>query len=82
MLGYNVATSYFPSQKKLSPKQARWQDFLAEFDYALEHKLRKVNFVANALSCKMELAAITKVHMELLNLIRERDWSMIPWPSN
>ncbi|XP_060216861.1 uncharacterized protein LOC132644288 [Lycium barbarum] len=31
----NVATSYFQSQKKLSPKQARWQDFLAEFDYTL-----------------------------------------------
>ncbi|KAK3037410.1 hypothetical protein RJ639_030172 [Escallonia herrerae] len=29
----NIATSYFQSQKNLSPKQARWQDFLAEFDY-------------------------------------------------
>ncbi|KAK3042183.1 hypothetical protein RJ639_001303 [Escallonia herrerae] len=29
----NIATSYFQSQRKLSPKQARWQDFLAEFDY-------------------------------------------------
>ncbi|RVW69261.1 Retrovirus-related Pol polyprotein from transposon 17.6 [Vitis vinifera] len=26
----NVATSYFQTQKKLSPKQARWQDFLAD----------------------------------------------------
>ncbi|BBG96892.1 hypothetical protein Prudu_005844 [Prunus dulcis] len=34
----NVATSYFQSQQKLSPKQARWQDFLAEFDYKLEYK--------------------------------------------
>ena len=34
----NVATSYFLSQKKLSPKQARWQDFLAEFDMVLEYK--------------------------------------------
>uniref|UniRef100_A0A803NAQ1 Reverse transcriptase RNase H-like domain-containing protein n=1 Tax=Chenopodium quinoa TaxID=63459 RepID=A0A803NAQ1_CHEQI len=31
----NVATSYFQNQKKLSPKQARWQDFLADFDYAM-----------------------------------------------
>ncbi|KAK3038626.1 hypothetical protein RJ639_027289 [Escallonia herrerae] len=31
----NIATSYFQSQKKLSPKQVRWQDFLAEFDYPL-----------------------------------------------
>ncbi|KAF8107055.1 hypothetical protein N665_0127s0005 [Sinapis alba] len=28
----NVAMSYFQTQKKLSPKQARWQDFLAEFN--------------------------------------------------
>ncbi|KAK3004590.1 hypothetical protein RJ639_019648 [Escallonia herrerae] len=32
----NIATSYFQSQRKLSPKQARWQDFLAEFDYMME----------------------------------------------
>ena len=24
----NVATSYFQTQKKFSPKQAKWQDFL------------------------------------------------------
>ncbi|KAH9752508.1 Endonuclease [Citrus sinensis] len=34
----NVVTSYFQTQKKLSPKQVRWQDFLAEFDYQLEYK--------------------------------------------
>ncbi|KAK3043574.1 hypothetical protein RJ639_002153 [Escallonia herrerae] len=32
----NIATSYFQSQRKLSPKQARWQDFLADFDYVME----------------------------------------------
>ena len=31
----------------------------------------KINFVANALSRKAELAAISKVHMELLDLIKE-----------
>ena len=25
----NVATSYFQSQKKITPKQARWQDFIS-----------------------------------------------------
>ena len=34
----NVATSYFQTQQKLSPKQVRWQDFLAEFDFTLEYK--------------------------------------------
>ncbi|GJZ39978.1 putative nucleotidyltransferase, ribonuclease H [Tanacetum coccineum] len=39
----NIAMSYFQNQKKLSPKQAGWQDFLAEFDYQLEYKPRKAN---------------------------------------
>ena len=34
----NVSTSYFQPQKKIKPKLARWQDFLAEFDYILEYK--------------------------------------------
>ncbi|CAM8905253.1 unnamed protein product [Rhodiola kirilowii] len=46
----NVATSYFNTQNKLSPKQARWQDFLAEFDMVFEYKPGKVNVVADALS--------------------------------
>lgn len=37
----SVATSYFQTQKKLASKQARWQDFLTEFDYMLEYKLGK-----------------------------------------
>ncbi|CAN4118074.1 unnamed protein product [Withania somnifera] len=44
----NVATSHFQSQKKLTPKKARWQDFLAEFDYKLEYKPGKTNVVADA----------------------------------
>jgi len=46
----NVAMSYFQTQKKLSPKQARWQDFLAEFDMVMEYKPGKANLVADALS--------------------------------
>ncbi|CAL8154061.1 unnamed protein product [Prunus armeniaca] len=56
----NVATSYFQSQQKLSPKQARWQDFLAEFDYKLEYKQGKTNVVADALSRKAALAAVVQ----------------------
>ncbi|KAH9720957.1 Endonuclease [Citrus sinensis] len=55
----NVATSYFQTQKKLSPKQARWQDFLAEFDYRLEYKPGKANVVADALSRKSELVTLS-----------------------
>ncbi|KAE8660305.1 Detected protein of unknown function [Hibiscus syriacus] len=56
----NVANSYFLTQKKLSPKQARWQEFLAEFDLSLEHKPGKVNSVADALSrrCDMEFVSL------------------------
>ena len=55
----NVATSYFQTQKKLSPKQARWQDFLVKFDYTLEYKPRSANHVVDALSRKAELASMT-----------------------
>lgn len=50
----NVATSYFQSQKRLTP--TRWQDFLAEFDYTLEYRPGKVNVVADALSRQRNLA--------------------------
>lgn len=69
----NVATSYFQTQKKLSPKQARWQDFLAEFDYQLEYKPGKANVVADALSRKAELATLnaSQPQSTLINRIKE-----------
>ncbi|KAM0999124.1 hypothetical protein FF1_005866 [Malus domestica] len=53
----NVATSYFQTQQKLTPKQARWQEFLAEFDYKLEYKQGKENVVADALSLSHDVQA-------------------------
>ncbi|KAE8724307.1 hypothetical protein F3Y22_tig00010533pilonHSYRG00154 [Hibiscus syriacus] len=44
----NVANIYFLTQKKLSLKQTRWQEFLVEFDVSLEHKSWKINFVVDA----------------------------------
>ncbi|XP_057733997.1 uncharacterized protein LOC130949239 [Arachis stenosperma] len=67
----NVATSYFQTQKKLSPKQAMWQDFLAEFDFEFEYKSGKTNMVADALSCKAELAAISMVEGDIVHTIKE-----------
>ncbi|GKD20862.1 putative nucleotidyltransferase, ribonuclease H [Tanacetum coccineum] len=67
----NIATSYFQTQKKLSPKQARWQDFLAEFDYQLEYKPGKANVVADALSRKAEFTAITQAQFFLQDRIKE-----------
>ncbi|KAH9657201.1 Endonuclease [Citrus sinensis] len=69
----NVATSYFQTQKKLSPKQARWQDFLAKFDYRLEYKPGKANVVADALSRKAELVTLSmsQSKSDLVSRIKE-----------
>ena len=69
----NVATSYFQTQKKLSPKQARWQDFLAEFDYRLEYKPGKANVVADTLTRKAELATLSmsQLKSDLVSRIKE-----------
>ncbi|KAH9753009.1 Endonuclease [Citrus sinensis] len=69
----NVVTSYFQTLKKLSPKQARWQDFLAEFDYWLEYKPGKANVVADALSRKVELATLSmsQPKFDLISRIKE-----------
>ncbi|KAK8994845.1 hypothetical protein V6N11_045914 [Hibiscus sabdariffa] len=67
----NVATSYFLTQKKLSPKQARWQEYIAEFDFSMEHKPGRANTVADALSRKPTLAAISHLKGDLLESIKE-----------
>ena len=69
----NVATSYFQTQKKLSPKQARWQDFLAEFNYTLEYKPRSANHVVDAVSRKVELTSMmSQPQWDIMGLLRER----------
>ena len=67
----NVATSYFLKQKKLTPKQIRWQAFLAEFDFVMEYKPGKGNVVADALSRKAELAAITSPNFPMVERLKE-----------
>lgn len=54
----NAAVTYFYSQKKLSPKQARWLEFLAEFDNKFEHKPGRLNAVPDALSRKSVAAFV------------------------
>ena len=41
---------YIKTQPTLSKRQARWVEFLAEFDYEVVHRPRKSNVVADALS--------------------------------
>ncbi|XP_055824227.1 uncharacterized mitochondrial protein AtMg00860-like [Solanum dulcamara] len=50
---------------------ARWQDFLAEFDYELDYKPGKGNVVADALSKKFELAAITTTYCDIQDAIKD-----------
>ena len=66
----NVATRYFQTQKKLTPKQARWQDFLAELDYVMEYKSGRANLVVNALNRKGELADISRPQSNLRDRIK------------
>ena len=43
--------SYFDTKKKkLTPKQAQWQELLAEFDCTLKYKPGKTNVVADTRS--------------------------------
>ena len=69
----NVTTSYFQTQKKLSLKQVRRQDFLVEFDYRLKYKPGKANVVADALSCKAELTTLSmsQLKSDLVSCIKE-----------
>lgn len=54
----NVVVSYFSSQPKLLEKQARWKDFVAEFDMTIEYRPGRLNEVADALSRKGQLAVL------------------------
>ena len=48
----NVANTFFKTRKKLTAKQARWQEFLVAFDFVWVHKPSRHNQVADALSRK------------------------------
>lgn len=54
----------------MSPKQARWPDFLAEFDMELRYKPGKENHVADALSRKAELAAVCLLKREIIDCVK------------
>ena len=72
----NSAVSHFLTQPKLTPKQARWQEFLAEFDFHFEHKAGHTNQAADALSRKADLAALKVLaslsHSVVSTTIRQR----------
>ena len=41
---------YFMTTKKLTPRQARWMEFLSEFNFVISYQSGKKNNKANALT--------------------------------
>ncbi|KAK3021240.1 hypothetical protein RJ639_045141 [Escallonia herrerae] len=62
----NTAVSHFLSQSKLTSKQARWQELLAEFNFMLEYRANSTNSVANALSRRAELYQVVLMAMNAI----------------
>lgn len=75
----NTAVSYFLTKPKLTAKQARWQELLAEFNFSLEYRTGSSNHVADALSRRVDFddtqvvaaLAASKVTTNLKDQIRE-----------
>ena len=57
----NSAASHILTQSKLSAKQARWKEFLAEFDMEIEYRSGRTNRVADALSRRADLASLVQI---------------------
>ncbi|KAK2984441.1 hypothetical protein RJ640_022584 [Escallonia rubra] len=62
----NTAVSHFLSQSKLTSKQARWQELLAEFNFMLEYRAGSTNSVADALSRRAELNQVALMAMNAI----------------
>ncbi|KAK2997321.1 hypothetical protein RJ639_025869 [Escallonia herrerae] len=62
----NTTVSHFLSQSKLTSKQARWQELLAEFNFMLEYRAGSTNSVADALSRRAELDQVALMAMNAI----------------
>jgi hypothetical protein len=70
----NLANTYFRTQKRLSQRQTRWQEFLAEYDFVCEHKLGQHNQIADALIRREVLASLIdmdNVESDMLDRLRQ-----------
>ena len=56
---------YLFDQPTLNARQARWLEFLCEFDFEIKHIKGKENKVANALSRKVQ-----EMHVESLSIFQ------------
>ncbi|KAK8702738.1 hypothetical protein V6N13_021079 [Hibiscus sabdariffa] len=57
----NTVISHFLTQPMLTARQARWQEFLAEFDFGFEHKAGRENRATDALSRRADLVALRRI---------------------
>ncbi|KAK3007425.1 hypothetical protein RJ639_015198 [Escallonia herrerae] len=62
----NTAVSHFLSQSKLSSKQVRWQELLAEFNLMLEYRAGSTNSVTDVLSRRAELDHVALMAMNAI----------------
>jgi hypothetical protein len=73
----HLSLKYFLTQPKLSARQARWSEFLQEFDMTITHRAGKLNQAADALSRRPDhqsISNITQVNIsaELVDKIRQK----------
>ncbi|KAK3036641.1 hypothetical protein RJ639_030210 [Escallonia herrerae] len=64
--GDSEILSHFLSKSKLTSKQARWQELLAEFNFILEYRACSTNSVADALSRRAELDQVALMAMNAI----------------
>ena len=63
---------YFLTQTKLSDKQMRWANFLSQFHFHIAHIAGKHNVVADALSRRPKLNAVSiATHQDLSSMVDE-----------
>src|SRR5258708_5188288 len=53
---------YFRSAKRITPRQARWTEFLQDYDFELEHFPGKSNTIADLLSRKYDLNEVANIN--------------------
>ena len=59
-------------QSKISSKHARWVEFIQSFNFVAKHKIGKTNIVADALSRRAHLLAISDAKILGFEMIKEQ----------
>lgn len=57
----NVVNTLLKTQKKLSPRQAWWREFLDDYDFEWEYRPRRHNEVDDALSSKESVSEVASL---------------------